>query len=108
MRILNCRRCDEAIKYHRDFGSGRLPWYCRPCIEEIYVERIQARNAADRAKRRGGVTRYAAIVVTRLCLRTAASGGICTYIAGHVFKSARTFKTAGHLREASNTGSKSA
>ena len=54
------------------------------------------------------VTRYAATVVARWCLMTAASGGICTYIAGHVFKSARTFKTAGHSREASNTGSKSA
>jgi hypothetical protein len=42
-----------------------------------------------------GVTPYAAIVVSHLCLMTAASGGICTYIAGHVFKSARTPKTAG-------------
>jgi hypothetical protein len=38
---------------------------------------------------------YAAIVVTHLYLMTAAGGGICTYIAGHVFKSARTPKTAG-------------
>jgi hypothetical protein len=40
---------------------------------------------------------YAAIVVTHLYLMTAAGGGICTYIAGHVFKSARTPKTAAAL-----------
>jgi hypothetical protein len=33
------------------------------------------------------VTRYAAIVVSRLCLMTAASEGICTSIADPVFKS---------------------
>ena len=43
------------------------------------------------------VTRYVAIVVTRLCLMTAASGGICTYFAGRVFKSAKTPKTAATL-----------
>ena len=43
------------------------------------------------------VIRYAAVVVIRLCLMTAASGGICTYIAGHVFKSERTPKTAAAL-----------
>jgi len=43
------------------------------------------------------VTHYAAIVVTRLCLMTAASEGICTYIAGRVFKSAGTPKTAAAL-----------
>ena len=36
------------IEYARETGSGRLPWYCRPCVEEIYVARIQARNAADK------------------------------------------------------------
>jgi membrane protein YqaA with SNARE-associated domain len=40
------------------------------------------------------VIRCAALVAARLCLMTAVSGGICTYIAGHVFKSARTPKTA--------------
>ena len=44
-----------------------------------------------------GVIRYAAVVDARLCLMTAASGGICTYIAGRVFKSARTPKTAAAL-----------
>ena len=54
MRMFTCRRCHGTIEYHRDSGSGRLPWYCRPCIGEIYVARIQARNAADRTKRRAG------------------------------------------------------
>jgi hypothetical protein len=43
------------------------------------------------------VTRYAAIVVSRLCSMTAAGEGICTSIAGRVFKSARTRKTAAAL-----------
>ena len=43
------------------------------------------------------VTRYAAIVVIRLCSMTPASGGICTSIACRVFKSARTPKTAAAL-----------
>jgi hypothetical protein len=43
------------------------------------------------------VTRCAVIVVTRLCLMTAAHGGIYTYIADRVFKSARTPKTVAAL-----------
>jgi hypothetical protein len=52
MRILTCRRCHGTIEYTRDTGSGRLPCYCKPCVKLIEVERIQARNAADRARRR--------------------------------------------------------
>ena len=52
MRMFMCRRCDGTIEYARETGSGRLPWYCRPCVEEIYVARIRARNAADKENRR--------------------------------------------------------
>jgi hypothetical protein len=41
--------------------------------------------------------RIVEIAVSRWCLMTTASGGICTYIADRVFKSARTPKTAAAL-----------
>jgi hypothetical protein len=50
MRNYDCRRCGETIEHV--CNSGRKPWYCQPCIHEKYVERIQARNIADRTKRR--------------------------------------------------------
>jgi hypothetical protein len=51
MKTFQCRRCYALIKYKRESGSGRTPWYCRPCVQAKEVERIQLRNAQDRIKR---------------------------------------------------------
>ena len=52
MRMFMCRRCDGTIEYAREKGSGRLPWYCKPCVKAIEIDRIQLRNMADLLKRR--------------------------------------------------------
>ena len=52
MKLLECRRCGGTIEYARKSGRGRTPWYCKICVKTIEVERIQARNIADRAGRR--------------------------------------------------------
>jgi len=52
MRLLNCRRCGETFKYAREPGQGRTPWYCKPCVKAIEIDRIQLRNVADLLKRR--------------------------------------------------------
>ena len=52
MKLLECRRCGGTIEYARKSGRGRTPWYCKICVKAIEVERIQARNIADRARRR--------------------------------------------------------
>ena len=52
MRLFNCRRCGGTIKYARASVQGRTPWYCKPCVKAIEIDRIQLRNVADRLKRR--------------------------------------------------------
>ena len=39
------------IKYKRESGSGRTPWYCTPCVQAKEVERIKIRNVQDRLRR---------------------------------------------------------
>ena len=97
MRMFTCRRCHGGSEYHRDSGSGRLPWYCRPCVEDIYVERIKLAMLLIGSGDERSAIRIVKIAVSRWCSMTAASGGICTYIAGRVCKSARTPKTAAAL-----------
>lgn len=50
MRSFNCHRCGGTIKHARE--TGRLPWYCQPCVKEKEVERIRARCEVDKAIRR--------------------------------------------------------
>jgi hypothetical protein len=50
MRSCNCHRCGGTINHARD--TGRLPWFCQPCVKEKEVERIQARCEVDKARRR--------------------------------------------------------
>jgi hypothetical protein len=52
MGMFMCRRCDVTIEYAREKRSGRLPWYCKPCVKAIEIDRIQLRNVADLLKRR--------------------------------------------------------
>ena len=61
--------------------SGRLPWYCRPCIGEIYVARNKHEMLLIGLSDERGVTRYAAIVVCHSSLTTAAKSATCTPIA---------------------------
>ena len=78
MRLLSCRRCRGTIEYVRDTGSGRLPWYCKSCVAEIYVERIKARNIADRARRRAERDPLCRDCRMPLSLTAAAQGATCT------------------------------
>jgi hypothetical protein len=52
MRSFNCHRCGGTINHARVSGSGRAPWYCRPCSKEKEVERMRARCEVDKARRR--------------------------------------------------------
>ena len=50
MRSFNCHRCGGTIQHARE--TGRLPWYCQPCLKEKEVERMLARCEVDKARRR--------------------------------------------------------